>query len=178
MLFLNGTLLRYLKFLKFTYSEKLQKFDKIPTFCLKLLSYLIRSSWSRCSIPSSHARKQRFKPWRRQYFILLLDPARGLLSFSKSETVLWTIAKMLLHYYNVKNKMEISSTSEAFSEYMNFRLIANSRNIVPDSQDSFPTQNFTVDTFGQANSIDKLNFPVPHCQNCRQCYIIHAMNTC
>ena len=67
--------------------------------------------------------------------------------------------------------MEISSTSEAFSECMNFRLIA-------DSQDSFPTQNFTVDTFGQANSIDKLNFPVPHCQNCRQCYIIHAMNTC
>ena len=74
--------------------------------------------------------------------------------------------------------MEISSTSEAFSEYMNFRLIANSRNIVPDSQDSFPTQNFTVDTFGQANSIDKLNFPVSHCQNCRPCYIIHAMNTC
>ena len=79
---------------------------------------------------------------------------------------------------NVKNMMEISLISEAFSEYMNFRLIANSRNIVPDSQDSFPTQNFTVDTFGQANSIDKVNFPVPHCQNCRPCYIIHAMNTC
>ena len=54
------------------------------------------------SVPSSHARGQRFEPRRRQYFKLLLDPGdfhsdpRGLLSFHKSETVLWTIAKILL----------------------------------------------------------------------------------
>ena len=33
-----------------------------------------RSSWSRGSVPSSHARGQRFEPRRRQYFKLLLDP--------------------------------------------------------------------------------------------------------
>ena len=55
-------------------------------------------SWSRGSVPSSHARGQRFEPRRWQYFKLLLDPGdfhsnpSGLLSFNKSETVLWTIA--------------------------------------------------------------------------------------
>ena len=51
---------------------------------------------------SSHARGQRFEPRRWQYFKLLLDlrdfhsnPSR-LLSFNKSETVLWTIPKLLL----------------------------------------------------------------------------------
>ena len=54
------------------------------------------------SIPSSHATGQRFEPRHRQYFKLLLDPGdfhsnpSGLLSFNKSETVLWTIAKILL----------------------------------------------------------------------------------
>lgn len=54
------------------------------------------------SVPSSHARGQRFEPRRWQYFKLLLDPGdfhsnpSGLLSFNKSETVLWTIAKILL----------------------------------------------------------------------------------
>ena len=33
-----------------------------------------RSSWSKGRVPSSHARGQRFKPRRRQYFKLLLDP--------------------------------------------------------------------------------------------------------
>ena len=33
-----------------------------------------RSSWSRGNVPSSHAREQQFKPRRRQYFKLLLDP--------------------------------------------------------------------------------------------------------
>ena len=61
-----------------------------------------RSSWSRGSVPSSHARGQWFEPRRRKYFKLLLDPGdfhsnpSGLLSFNKSETVLWTIAKILL----------------------------------------------------------------------------------
>ena len=58
------------------------------------------SSWSRGSVPSSHARGQQFEPRRRQYFKLLLDPGdfhsnpSRLLSFSKSETVLWTLAKI------------------------------------------------------------------------------------
>ena len=45
---------------------------------------------------------QWFEPRRRQYFKLLLDLGdfhsnpSGLLSFNKSETVLWTIAKILL----------------------------------------------------------------------------------
>ena len=62
----------------------------------------IRSSWSRGSFPSSHARGQRFEPRRQQYFKLLLDPGdfhsnpSGLLYFNKSETVLWTITKILL----------------------------------------------------------------------------------
>ena len=65
---------------------------------------LYRSSWSRGSVPSSHARGQRFEPRRRQYFKLLLDPGdfhsnpSGLLSFNKSETVLWTIAKILYYH--------------------------------------------------------------------------------
>ena len=60
------------------------------------------SSLSRGSVPSSYARGQRFEPWRRQYFKLLLDPGdfhsnpSRLLSFNKSETVLWTIAKIIL----------------------------------------------------------------------------------
>ena len=59
----------------------------------------INPSWSRGSVPSSHARGQRFEPRRRQYFKLLLDLGdfhsnpSTLLSFNKSETVLWTIAK-------------------------------------------------------------------------------------
>ena len=62
---------------------------------------MVRSSWSRGSVPSSHARGQRFEPRRRQYFKLLLDPGdfhsnpSRLLSFNKSKTVLWTIAKIL-----------------------------------------------------------------------------------
>ena len=62
-----------------------------------------RSSWSRGSVPNSHARGQRFEPRRRQYFKLLLDPGdfhsipSRLLSFNKSESVLWTLAKKL--YY-------------------------------------------------------------------------------
>ena len=36
-------------------------------------------SWSRGSVPSSHARGQWFKPQRRQYFKLLLDPGDFLL---------------------------------------------------------------------------------------------------
>ena len=56
-----------------------------------------RSSWSRGSFPSSHARGQRFEPRCWLYFKLLLDTgdfhsnASGLLSFNKSETVLWTL---------------------------------------------------------------------------------------
>ena len=65
---------------------------------------VIRSSWSRGSVPSSHASGQQFEPRRQQYFILLLDPGEfhstpsGLLSFHKSETGLWTIAK---YYYYI-----------------------------------------------------------------------------
>ena len=50
----------------------------------------IRSSWSRGSVPSSHAKGQQFEPRCRQYFKLLLDPGdfhsnpSGLLSFNKS----------------------------------------------------------------------------------------------
>ena len=60
-------------------------------------------SWSRGSVPSFHARGQRFEPRHRLYFNLLLDPGdfhsnpSGLLSFNKSEKVLWTIAKILLY---------------------------------------------------------------------------------
>ena len=49
----------------------------------------------------SHARGKWFEPRCRQYYKLLLDPGdfhsnpSGLLSFNKSETVLWTIAKIL-----------------------------------------------------------------------------------
>ena len=70
----------------------------------------------RGSVPSSHARGQRFEPRRRQYFKLLLDPGdfhsnpSRLLSFNKSETVLWTIAKMLLYYINGFENFGIHST--------------------------------------------------------------------
>ena len=69
---------------------------------LKVL-YLYNSNvsfWFRGSVPSSQARGQWFKPRRQQYFKLLLDPGdfhsnpSRLLSFNKSETVLWTIAKL------------------------------------------------------------------------------------
>ena len=43
-------------------------------FNLPKLNKSIRSSWSRGSVPSSHARGHRFEPQRRQYFKLLLDP--------------------------------------------------------------------------------------------------------
>ena len=73
----------------------------INTFINSQLNYN-RSSWSRGSVSSSNGRGQRFEPRCRQYFKLLLDPGdfhsnhSGLLSFNKSETVLWTIAK---YYY-------------------------------------------------------------------------------
>ena len=68
------------------------------------------NSWSRGSVPSSHARGQQFEPRRRQYFKLLLDPGdfhsnpSGLLSFNKSETVLWTTAKYYYYYYFVQHE--------------------------------------------------------------------------
>ena len=72
----------------------------------------INPSWSRGSVPSSHARGQRFEPRRRQYFKLLLDLGdfhsnpSGLLSFNKSETVLWTIAKICIEYYKYYKDFE------------------------------------------------------------------------
>ena len=77
---------------------------KVANYCLVYYKddLFYCESWSRGSVPSSHARGQRFEPQRRQYFKLLLDPGdfhsnpSGLLSFNKSETVLWTIAKILL----------------------------------------------------------------------------------
>ena len=88
-----------------------KKFINYPSCPPKLAQYANLSrnyqisftSWSRGSFPSSHARGQRFQPRHRQYFKLLLDPGdfhsnpSGLLSFNKSETVLWTIAKLLLY---------------------------------------------------------------------------------
>ena len=70
----------------------------------KYISPRNRSSWSRGSVPSSRARGQLFEPRCWHYLKLMLDPGdfhsnpSGLLSFNKSETVLWTIAKILLLY--------------------------------------------------------------------------------
>ena len=61
-------------------------------------------------VPSSHARGQWFEPRCWQYFKLLLDPGdfhtnpSGLLSFNKSETVLWTIAKIYRYTFFFENK--------------------------------------------------------------------------
>ena len=46
-------------------------FSLSSAFAQKLYDMIYRSSWSRGSVPSSHARGQRFKPRRRQYFKLL-----------------------------------------------------------------------------------------------------------
>ena len=85
---------------KYSKSSKIGRITDANIY--KWKSGYIRSSWSRGSVPSYHARGQRFEPRCQQYFKLLLDPGdfhsnpSGLLSFNKSEKVLWTIAKILL----------------------------------------------------------------------------------
>ena len=57
--------------------------------------YFIGSSWSRGSVPSSHAMGQRFQPRRWQYFKLLLDPADCCISVSLKQCTEVRFARFL-----------------------------------------------------------------------------------
>ena len=63
--------------------------------------------------PALYSKGRRFEPHRRRFF----TPTVVLLSFNKPETVLWTIAKILLLYMELKN-LELAPTNVPASAYI------------------------------------------------------------
>ena len=82
---------------------------KVCIRCALLEIPLVKTSQVRGGMvktPALYNKGRRFEPHRRRFFTSTVV----LLSFNKPETVLWTIAKILLYYYYYNRDMRVVST--------------------------------------------------------------------